>query len=55
MTAALNNAEKGLGMYKTSVDGAAMMHIARIANGDVRCARMRLSLRCEQPNRLQTE
>ena len=33
MTAALNNAEKGLGMYKTSVDEAAMMHIARIANG----------------------
>lgn len=51
MTAALNNAEKGLGMYKTSVDEAAMMHIARIANGDVRCAlnALELAVRTTEP------
>ena len=52
MTAALNNAEKGLGMYKTSVDEAAMMHIARIANGDVRCAlnALELAVRTTEPS-----
>ena len=52
MTAALNNSEKGLGMYKTSVDEAAMMHIARIANGDVRCAlnALELAVRTTEPS-----
>ncbi len=35
---ALNDAEKGLGMYSPIVDEAALAHIARIANGDVRAA-----------------
>ena len=53
MTAALNNAEKGLGMYKTSVDEAAIVpHIARIANGDVRCAlnALELAVRTTEPS-----
>ncbi len=36
--AALNDSVRGLGMYPVKLDDDALEHIARIANGDARCA-----------------
>ncbi|MGN0809452.1 MAG: replication-associated recombination protein A [Christensenellales bacterium] len=44
MNRALEDSEKGLGMYSPIVDDEAMRHIARIANGDVRSALNALEL-----------
>ncbi len=44
MRAALSDRERGLGNYETEVEPDAFAHIARIANGDARCALNALEL-----------